>query len=131
MLRERARLGSSLPFALIYSARRWDEVIFREELMDQAGRGDGFSLLLTLTREAAPVAGARLGRIGRGLIAEALAGLGAPPRLSFVCGATAFVEVASMFLVEAGLPADSIRTERYGGTPADRLDRTVATTPEV
>ena len=72
----------------------------------------------------------RSGRIDRAAVAEALAKLGAPPRLAFICGATAFVEVAAMFLVEAGVPASRIRTERYGGTPAEKLDATVAVAPE-
>ena len=37
---------------------------------------------------------------------------------------------ASMFLVEAGLPFASIRTERYGGSPAAELAETVVA-PEV
>ena len=35
-----------------------------------------------------------------------------------------------MFLVEAGVPPGRVRTERYGGTPAERLDPTVAVAPE-
>ena len=130
MLRARQRAGSTAPFVLVYSARSFAEVIFREELMASAAAGDGFSLILTLTREAGPVPGSRLGRITRETIAEAMSLLGAPPRLAFVCGATAFVEVASMFLVEAGVPAPRIRTERYGGTPAALLDGSVAVAPE-
>ena len=86
---------------------------------------------LTLTREQSPMPGQRTGRIDRGFVAEVLSRFGAErPRLSFVCGATAFVEVASMFLVEAGLPFASIRTERYGGIPAAELAETVVA-PEV
>jgi hypothetical protein len=58
------------------------------------------------------------------LIADALAKFaGTVPHISFVCGATAFVEVASMFLVEAGLPVGSIRTERYGGSPEPHIEQ--------
>lgn len=130
MLRERALFQVDTPFVLVYSARTFTDVIFRDELMEAAETGDGFSLILTLTREPAAIPGARAGRIDRATIAEALSRLGAPPRLAFICGATAFVEVASMFLVEAGVPANRIRTERYGGTPAAKLDATVAAAPE-
>jgi ferredoxin-NADP reductase len=130
MLRARERAGVTAPFVLVYSARSFAEVIFREELMRMAEAGNGVSLILTLTREDASVEGARFGRIDRGVIAEALSLLGTPPRLAFICGATAFVEVASMFLVEAGVPASRIRTERYGGAPAARLDDSVAVAPE-
>ncbi len=130
MLRERQRSGSNAPFVLVYSARTFADVIFRDELMRHAEADAGFALILTLTREAAPVAGARQGRINREVIADALSRLGGAPRLAFICGATAFVEVASMFLVEAGVPPGRVRTERYGGTPAEKLDRTVAVAPE-
>lgn len=130
MLRDRQRAAARTPFALVYSARTLADVIFRDELMQAAEAGDGFSLILTLTREPARVPGARSGRIDRAVIADALDRLGAPPHLAFICGATAFVEVASMFLVDAGVPAGRVRTERYGGTPAVRLDDSVATAPE-
>lgn len=130
MVRTRRRAASSAPFVLVYSARTFDDVIFRDELMHAAATGDGFTLILTLTREPAAVATARLGRVDRALVAEALRRLGAPPRLCFVCGATAFAEVAAMFLVEAGVPPGRVRTERYGGNPPAVLDATVAATPE-
>ncbi len=129
MLRHRALVAPEVKMALMYSARRWNEVIFRDELMQRAANEPGFSLHLTLTREAAPMPGQRTGRIDRAFIADVLARLG-QPRLTFVCGATAFVEVASMFLVEAGLPFASVRTERYGGNPAEDLSQT-AVAPEV
>ena len=40
------------------------------------------------------------------------------PRHTYVCGATAFVDVASRLLIDAGVPFASIKTERYGGDPA-------------
>ncbi|MBN8997538.1 MAG: ferredoxin reductase [Rhizobiales bacterium] len=119
MLRHRAAAAPDVKMGLVYSARRFEDVIFRDELLARAAAEPDFALHLALTREAAPVAGHRHGRIDRAFIAEALAGLGAPPKLCFVCGATAFVEVASMFLVEIGVPFAAIRTERYGGTPAE------------
>jgi len=131
MLRQRAAVAPQVKMILLYSARRFDEVIFRDELMARAAKEGFFWLALTLTREAAPVPGQRTGRIDRAFIADVLSRFGGePPRLTFVCGATAFVEVASMFLLEAGLPFRSIRTERYGGSPAADLSPT-AVAPEV
>ncbi|HET7715454.1 MAG TPA: FAD-binding oxidoreductase [Bauldia sp.] len=130
MLRERQRSQSEARFVLIYSARTFADVIFRDELMRYSADNTGFSLILTLTREDAPMPGIRSGRIDRGVIEDALSLLGEKPRLSFICGATAFVEVASMFLVEEGVPPGRIRTERYGGSPAEKLDATVVVAPE-
>ena len=36
---------------LLFSSRTWEDVIYRDELADLAGRGDGFELFHTLTRE--------------------------------------------------------------------------------
>ena len=121
ILRRRAAAAPEVPMTLVYSARSFDEVIFRDELLSRAAGEPGFTLSLTLTREAAPVAGHRRGRIDRALIEAALAGPAGPPQRCFVCGATAFVEVATMYLIDAGIAPDMIRTERYGGTPAADL----------
>ncbi len=131
MLRHRAAVAPAVPMVLVYSARRWNEVIFRDELMRREKEDPNFSLALTLTREAAPMPGQRTGRVDRGFIAEVLARFGGTaPRRTYICGATAFVEVAAMFAVDAGLPFASIRTERYGGTPAGELSQTTSA-PEV
>ncbi|TGU70943.1 oxidoreductase, partial [Mesorhizobium sp. M00.F.Ca.ET.186.01.1.1] len=53
MVRHRALQKSAAPIALVFSARVWDEVIFRDELIGLDGRRDGFDLALTLTREQA------------------------------------------------------------------------------
>jgi ferredoxin-NADP reductase len=106
---------------LVYSARTFADVIFREELLSRAMNEPALSLRLTLTRERTPVAGHRLGRIDRALVDAALASSDGPPKRCFVCGATAFVEVATMFLIDAGIPLATIRTERYGGSPAEDL----------
>ncbi|RWP89209.1 FAD-binding oxidoreductase, partial [Mesorhizobium sp.] len=53
MIRHRAARRSAVPVALVFSARAWDEVIFRDELIDLHERRDGFDLVLALTREPA------------------------------------------------------------------------------
>jgi ferredoxin-NADP reductase len=49
------------------------------------------------------------------MIGDVLAPLGAGARC-YVCGPTALVEVAANALARLGLPADRIRTERFGPT---------------
>jgi ferredoxin-NADP reductase len=114
MLRHRAAQKSVVPALLFYSARVWDEVIFRDELLAMHAAGDGFELAFSLTREAArrPVDFSR--RLDLPIIREMLQRLPAPPRLVFICGSNPFVESAAQALVDAGLPAVRIRTERYG-----------------
>lgn len=108
MLRHRAEAAPGVPALLLYSARTRADVIAREELMRRDAEEPGFRLRLVLTREP----GGR--RIDAQTIGEALAALGTPAH-TFVCGSNPFVSTAADLLVEAGLPARTIRTERFGG----------------
>ena len=118
MARLQRAAAPSVRTILVYSARRLDDVIFREELLATPGADSGFSLVMTLTREPDPPAGVHKGRIDMKLTDSVLASLGAMPRHTFVCGSSAFVDVATMLLIDAGIPFGSIRTERFGGDPA-------------
>ncbi len=118
MLRHRAAVAPDVPMTLVYSARAREEIIFRDELMRRAESDPNLMLMLTLTRESAVEKPFRMGRIGAELIAEVLANFGALPRLSFVCGSTAFVDSATRLLLDMDVPFPSIKTERYGGDPA-------------
>ena len=80
-----------------------------------SARRDGFHFIPTLTREANPAAGHRVGRIDASLLSDALALLASPPKLVFICGANAFVETAADALLGLGILPATIRTERYGG----------------
>lgn len=115
MLRHRAGSGSRVPAALIFSARTITELIYADELDAMHSRADGFHFLPTVTREHDLPAGMRAGRIDEPLIAKALDDLGAAPRVTFVCGSNPFVESATRLLIAHGVPAELIRTERYGG----------------
>jgi ferredoxin-NADP reductase len=115
MLRHRAARQSTIPVALIYSARTADDLIFEDELRAMHARQDGFHFLPTLTRVPKPLPGMRLGRIDAALATTALELLPAMPKIVFVCGANAFVETAVDALLPLGIAADAIRTERYGG----------------
>jgi ferredoxin-NADP reductase len=109
MLRHRAAAGSSVPARLVYSSRSLDEVIYREELEGLA------DVRLTLTREQPEDWTGYARRIDAELLAE----VAWPPEerpLVFVCGPTAFVEVAAESLVALGHDAARIKTERFGAT---------------
>src|SRR4051794_10754880 len=115
MLRHRRAAASDVPAALLLSARGWEDVPFRDELLDLHDRRDGFALALALTREAPRRAGDHGRRVDAAMVAEVLALLPGPPRRVFVCGSNPFVNAAADGAVTAGLPAPVIRTERYGG----------------
>jgi ferredoxin-NADP reductase len=104
MLRHRRRTMPELPMRLVYSVRSPEELIYADELGDEA--------LLTYTREAPQGWAGHAGRIDPALIAEALD----DAQLAFVCGSNGFVEAASALLLGGGLEAQRIRTERFGPT---------------
>jgi ferredoxin-NADP reductase len=114
MARHRAPNGSRVPVALLYSSRAWHEVIFRDELLALDERRDGFDLTLTITREPARRTKDFARRIDPEMMSAVLDKLPSPPALAYVCGADAFVSAAAGALVAAGIPAEHIKTERYG-----------------
>lgn len=113
--RERLRAAPDVPALLVYSARTWDEVIFREELLRAEAAGAGFGLVLVTTRGPAQRAGDLERRLDAARVAGLLSRWGHAPQHAFVCGADAFVETVANALVDAGIAAPHVRTERYGG----------------
>jgi ferredoxin-NADP reductase len=111
MLRHRAARGSDVDARLLVSARRWDDVIYRDEL-----RGlSGVRTRHTLTREQPP----DWTGFHRRIDAPMLEAVGPPPAERprvFVCGPTAFVERAADLLVALGHEPRAIRAERFGPT---------------
>ncbi|MEZ2328587.1 ferredoxin reductase [Mesorhizobium sp. RCC_202] len=114
MLRHRTLQKSVAPIALVFSARIWDEVIFRDELIRLDDRHDGFDLVLTLTREQARRPSDYSRRVDAQMMMQTIERLPKTPRLAFVCGSNAFVSAAAEALIDAGVAAGLIRTERYG-----------------
>jgi ferredoxin-NADP reductase len=115
MLRHRAAVDSTVPAALLYSSRTFEEVIYREELERLTARGDGLTVVHTLTRArpAGWTGGAR--RIDRSMLAEVGFPASARPRI-FICGPTSLVESAGQLLLDLGHDRDLIKTERFGPT---------------
>jgi ferredoxin-NADP reductase len=102
MIRHKRRTMPELDMRLVYSVRYADDVIYADEIGDDA--------LLTYTREAPDGWTGHTGHVD----AELLRGPAAGAQLAFVCGSNGFVEAASDLLLEVGVKAGSIRTERYG-----------------
>jgi ferredoxin-NADP reductase len=117
MLRHRARAGSHVPTALVYSSRTREDVIGFEELEDLSRRDPSLRVLHTLTRSQPPGWTGYARRIDRDMLAEALGPLGADTR-AYICGPTLLVETAAEALVALGLPPGQIKTERFGPTGA-------------
>jgi ferredoxin-NADP reductase len=113
MARQRGGDGSTVPTRLLYSARSWDDVIYRDELVRLSERDDGLDIVYTLTRTQPPGWEGYARRVDRELLAEV-----APRDLAqaLVCGPTPFVEAVASALVELGYEPRRIKTERFGPT---------------
>ncbi len=118
MVRQRAKEAPETPMLLIYSARTWEDVIFRDELLDLDARGDGFSLVLATTRAPAQRPGDFSRRVDADAIFELLQRWRKLPREVYVCGSNAFVEGVVRALLAQSAMAANIRTERFGGAGA-------------
>jgi ferredoxin-NADP reductase len=112
MLRHRAAARVTNPTRLLYSARTYGQIIYAAEL-DALARKDGLTVAYTLTRSQPAGWKGYTRRIDDAMLKEVSAPLG-PDALAYICGPTALVEVAADGLERVGLPADRIRTERFG-----------------
>jgi ferredoxin-NADP reductase len=115
MVRHRARQNARTPVLLLFSARTFGDVLFRDELLALDARGDGFELALALTREPPRRARDYGRRVDAAMMTELLVRLPETPGQVFVCGSNPFVEAAAEAALAAGIAAPIIRTERYGG----------------
>lgn len=106
ILRHRRRTMPELPMRLVYSVRSAADVIYADELGDDA----------VLTFSGDPPSGWKgaTGRIDAALIATATSDL--PSATAFACGSNGFVEAASRLLLQSGYAPERIRTERFGPT---------------
>jgi len=104
MLRHRRRTMPELLMRLVYSVRSAEDVIYADELGDDA--------VLTFTREAPEGWSGHAGRVDAALVAEARV----EPGIAFICGSNGFVETASQLVLDAGFEPRMIRTERFGPT---------------
>jgi ferredoxin-NADP reductase len=119
MVRTRSFLRRPPPMTLLYSARTWQDVLYRDELLAQERAQQDLRVVFCLTRDQTrrPQDFAR--RIDAELIASVLAASTSAPDLCFVCGSNAFAGAVADLLVAAGVDPVHIRTERFGTTRHD------------
>jgi ferredoxin-NADP reductase len=102
-----------VPAVLLYSSRTFEDVIYREELDRLAARGDGLTVVHTLTRVRPSGWTGLARRIDRAMLAEAGFAASALPHV-FICGPTGLVESAGQLLLDLGHEPGRIKTERFG-----------------
>jgi ferredoxin-NADP reductase len=114
MLRHHRAIGSAVQVRLLYSARTFEDIIYRDELMHLADDSQ-VDVHFTLTRRQPDDWRGYCRRIDRELLEDVSWPSGEQP-LVYVCGPTAFVETAATVLVGLGHEPTRIRTERFGPT---------------
>jgi ferredoxin-NADP reductase len=115
MIRSHDAAQDPAEFRLLYSVRSPAATIYRDELAALASSSATLTVDMVYTRvtpEGWPSEPRRLD--ADTLLSRILPAADAPH--VFICGQTVFVETVAEWLVTAGYPADTIKTERYGGT---------------
>lgn len=113
MLRHRAAAKASVRAHLLYSSRALEDVIYYDELQALRAKMDGLEIFHTLTRLHPENWNGYTRRIDAAMLNEVAAPLGKNARV-FICGPTALVENAANVLVQIGIPASQVKTERFG-----------------
>lgn len=114
MVRHRAARGSAVPLGLIYSAATWEDVPFRDELLELAEKRDGFELALTLTRDSRQHPNTHARRIDAAMVREVQQRLPAAVSGVFICGSDSFCNAASRLVTELGVASGAVQVESYG-----------------
>ncbi len=114
MIRYRMANAETVSVALLLSSRTWDDVLFRDELLEIERSLPDFTFALAQTREPAIRSTDFSRRIDAPMVADVAARLPVAPGCVFVCGSNSFVEIAADAAVALGLEAGAIKTERYG-----------------
>lgn len=115
MVRHRAASGSSVFTTLLYSVRSAEHIIYAEELKERQLKDKQLNILITYTRIAPEQWSGYQKRIDKAILQEVLQAYSVLP-LAYLCGATVFVENVADYLIDLGLPASAILTERFGPT---------------
>lgn len=114
ILRYRQAVGSNVPATILYSARSWDDVIYRDEL-GHIGKDDGVDVVYTLTRSRPPDWTGFARRVDAKMLQD-VGALQHHDTRAYVCGPTPLVESVASALVGLGYPPERVKTERFGPT---------------
>lgn len=114
MIRARAA-HPEIPTRLLYSAKTFEDIIYRDELDET----DGVEVFYTLTRAQPKDWHGYRRRVDRAMLEESTWSADSEP-LVYVCGPTGFVETAADLQVAAGHQPGNIRTERFGASGGAR-----------
>jgi ferredoxin-NADP reductase len=115
MIRHRTAARATVPTRLLFSSRTLEDVIYRDELEQLAGRDRSLEVFHTLTRRQPEGWTGFRRRIDQSLLQE-VAWPSTPNPLAFICGPTRMVENVATALAAMGYEPARIKTERFGPT---------------
>uniref|UniRef100_A0A0P4W8E4 Oxidoreductase NAD-binding domain-containing protein 1 n=1 Tax=Scylla olivacea TaxID=85551 RepID=A0A0P4W8E4_SCYOL len=101
--------------AMLYSARTYEEILYKEELNKVAEEMSNFRVSYFTTREAPPNPSLAIhGRITASTLSQAVSSLSAShPPLCYLCGPPCMSEDVSRHLQDAGVPRERILYEKW------------------
>jgi ferredoxin-NADP reductase len=115
VLRAIAGTARPVPTVLIYSARRWEDLAYRDEILRYAEKYPQLTVRFLLTRQP-PRRHEDYGRrIDGQILKDVFAAAQLAPKNTYICGSNGFVNNAAAAALQAGCEASLIRTERFGG----------------
>jgi ferredoxin-NADP reductase len=115
MIRSHDASGSPATFRLVYSVRSPAMTIYRDELAALAHDSARLTVEMVYTRAAPDGWPSTPHRLDAETLLSGVLPVTDAPQI-FICGQTVFVETVAEWLVKAGYPAGTIKTERFGGT---------------
>ena len=115
MIRAHEASDNPSPFRLLYSLKSPEAGFYRQELLTLGQESAKLTVDYVYTRKVPQGWPGPPKRLTEEALLEAMLPAEADPDI-FICGQTIFVETISGWLVQAGYPAASIKTERFGGT---------------
>jgi ferredoxin-NADP reductase len=113
MARAARDASAAASFRLLYSVRRPEDAIYRDELAT-IGDAGGVDVTWAYTRKGPDGWTGRVGRVDEEFLGAAVWEPAREP-IVYVCGPTGFVEHVADALVRLGHPPHRIKTERFGG----------------
>ena len=119
MIRAHEASGNPSPFRLLYSLKSPEAGFYRDELLTLSRQSPKLTIDYIYTRTAPQGWPTPPKRLTAETLLASILPVDANPD-TFVCGQTLFVETVAEWLVQAGYPAASIKTERFGGTGGTR-----------
>jgi len=95
------------PMRVIYSSHTFDDIIYKDLFLHND------AVAITLTRDAPNDWHGQVGRLTESFIKDVLDQFETPP-ICYICGMSPFVSAVNEALQILGIPAASIKTERFG-----------------